>query len=191
MYRIAILSTALLTVALAGCSSSSSNPPAAAPPSVAGAASSVSAPAKAPAGCHADITPQICVTVAITGAETVAGTAQTTAPVPPDASPKTTCAQLATWKDTEMDLGGNVSGVGGHTVQWDEDLGNFHGPGRYDLTSSGFYVTVDGAGFQAYHDKSASVSVASDFGVTYTFAGLTNDAKTISGTLKWTCLDPS
>ncbi len=184
-----------VAIALAACSSTSAGPVSS--PATAGrlahhtgTGTSTSTSTSTGSGCHPDITPQICVTVAITGARTVAGTGQTTAPVPADASPKTTCAQLASWNDTEYDLGGSLTDVAGHTVQWDEDLGSFHGPARYDLTRSGFYVTVDGTGFTAYHDRAASVTVAHDDAVTYQFDRLTSDSGTISGTLRWTCLDP-
>jgi hypothetical protein len=185
---VSVVAFAAVGLALAACSSTST-PPAKGPTAVLGATSHSAA--AEPAGCHADITPQICVTVSITGAATAAGTAQTTAPAPPDASPDTTCAQLAAWDDTEMDLGGNLPDVAGHTVQWDEDLGNFHGPGTYDLAKSGFYVTVDGTAFMAYQDQAASVTVQPDYGVSYAFTKLTSDSGSVSGTVKWTCLDPS
>jgi hypothetical protein len=186
MYRM-IAGLTGIAVALAACSSSSSG---AAPKTARADSHGISGAGPSPDGCHADITPQICVTISVTGTETVAGTAQTTAPAPPEASPKITCAQLATWHDTEMDLGGNVPALAGHAVEWDQDLGSFHGPGTYDLTRSGFHLDIDGKSFQAYHDRKASVSVQPDFAVTYAFSGLTSESGSISGSLRWTCVDP-
>ena len=140
--------------------------------------------------CQPDVVARICVTADITGSVSLSAKGQTTAPLPPDASPDVTCADAATLSsDGERDLGGNVQSIGGHTLQWDEDLGHFTGPSTYDLTHSGFYVSIDNASYMA-DQSSASVTVQPDFSVTYKFTDLHGQGGTISGSLSWTCVDP-
>jgi hypothetical protein len=133
------------------------------------------------------------VTVGLTGATDVTGTGRTTAPAPVEAQPSWTCRKLAGFSGGEYDLGDSLPSVGGHVLRWDASLGRYHGPGRYPLTGTEFYVSVDQASYMAAGSTgTASVTVSPDLSVTFRFDGLANSATKgrISGTLRWTCADP-
>lgn len=190
MRRIALI-LAAIAVSAAACNSGSSGGRTRAPHGSLPAPRTGSSRVAADGACRPDIVPTICVTLHVTGAVTVSGTAATTAPAPPDAGPKTSCHQLATASgSTERDLGGGIAALAGHRIAWDEDLGHWSGPGRYDVSRSDFYLSIDASSFMAYR-SSASITVGADFATTYTFTDLRSDAGTISGTLSWTCLDPT
>ena len=183
----------VLTCAVACTSSGSGNGTGAAPPGGATPATSHASTGATPGAsgaCHPDVTPQICVTVRITGTKTAAGTGQTTAPAPPEADPSWTCARLAAnTAGDDRDLGDTVPSVGGHAVQWDAPIGDKPGTGTYPLSRTGTYVDVDGVGFDAEHGT-ANLTLRPDYSASFTFANLSSDAGTISGSISWTCLDP-
>jgi hypothetical protein len=199
MYHKAFLPLAVLPLvaltALAACSGGGSPARVPTTPTTSTAASGgippghTSGAADSGGSCKADVVAGICVTAAITGAVSVSGTGATTAPAPAGAPVNSTCADLATLNHRgERNLGAGVN-LSGHTVMWDDDLSHFTGPGTYDLSE--FYFTIDDSSFTVNEATKASVTVRPDFSVTYTFTGLKGDVGTISGTLSWTCANPT
>ncbi len=146
-------------------------------------------------GCRPDITAEVCVTVAITGAAAVSGTARITAPEPPGSGIDATCSQLATATDNgARDMGDSIpGGIGGKLVGWDISFAHYSGPGTYSIADAEFDVTIDTVGYNHPAGATGSIKVGPDFATTMTFDHLTSSSSSgaISGTISWTCVDPS
>ena len=172
-------------------------------PDTASAPSSTPAPADPSAGddhptsdsgdasCPADIVARICAEVNLTGATPVAGRGIVTAPIPPGSDPSTTCAAIAADHDGGH-LGDHLDTVDGHQLAWDTTIADFRGPGTY--AGSELHLTIDDDAYSATDGGKVAITIGEDFATTITMTNLLSSGNTPtreSGTITWTCVDPT